>query len=33
MDHITGMGRRARHGVLIFTKGTLSTVRVDDFRY
>jgi arylsulfatase A-like enzyme len=33
MDLITGKGPSARHEVLYFTEGTLSAVRIDDFKY
>jgi len=32
-DLITGKGPSARHEVLYFTEGTLSAVRIDDFKY
>ncbi|WP_354096101.1 sulfatase-like hydrolase/transferase [Bradyrhizobium sp. RT10b] len=33
MDLITGKGPSARHSVFYFTEGTLSAVRIDDFKY
>jgi len=33
MDLITGKGRSNRHEIFYFTEGTLSAVRVDDFKY
>ena len=33
MDLITGKGPSARHEVYYFTEGTLSAVRIDDFKY
>jgi len=33
MDLITGKGPSARHEVFYFTEGTLSAVRIDDFKY
>ena len=33
MDLITGKGPSARHEILYFTEGTLSAVRIDDFKY
>ncbi len=33
MDLITGKGKSARHEVFYFTEGTLSAVRIDDFKY
>jgi arylsulfatase A-like enzyme len=33
MDLITGKGRSARHEIFYFTEGTLSAVRVNDFKY
>ena len=33
MDLITGKGPSARHEILYFTEGTLSAVRVDDYKY
>jgi hypothetical protein len=33
MDLITGKGPSARHEVLYFTEGTLSALRIDDFKY
>jgi arylsulfatase A-like enzyme len=33
MDSITGKGPSARHEIFYFTEGTLSAVRIDDFKY
>jgi len=33
MDLITGKGSSARHEIFYFTEGTLSAVRIDDFKY
>jgi arylsulfatase A-like enzyme len=33
MDLITGKGPSARHEIFYFTEGTLSAVRIDDFKY
>ncbi len=33
MDLITGKGPSTRHAVFYFTEGTLSAVRIDDFKY
>jgi arylsulfatase len=33
MDLITGKGPSARHEILYFTEGTLSAVRIDDYKY
>jgi arylsulfatase A-like enzyme len=33
MDLITGKGPSTRHEILYFTEGTLSAVRIDDFKY
>jgi arylsulfatase len=33
MDLITGKGPSARHSIFYFTEGTLSAVRLDDFKY
>src|SRR5262249_47176545 len=33
LDFITGKGPSARHEVYYFTEGTLSAVRVDDFKF
>src|SRR5262245_4113803 len=33
MDLITGKGPSARHEIYYFTEGTLSAVRIDDFKY
>jgi hypothetical protein len=33
MDLITGKGPSNRHEVFYFTEGTLSAVRIDDFKY
>jgi len=33
MDLITGKGPSARHQIFYFTEGTLSAVRIDDFKY
>lgn len=33
MDLITGKGPSVRHAVFYFTEGTLSAVRIDDFKY
>jgi arylsulfatase len=33
MDLITGKGPSARHEIFYFTEGTLSAVRLDDFKY
>ena len=33
MDLITGKGPYARHSIFYFTEGTLSAVRIDDFKY
>jgi len=33
MELITGKGRSARHEIFYFTEGTLSAVRIDDFKY
>ncbi|HTP24937.1 MAG TPA: arylsulfatase [Anaeromyxobacteraceae bacterium] len=33
MDLITGKGRSNRHEIFYFTEGTLSAVRIDDFKY
>ena len=30
---ITGKGPSARHEILYFTEGTLSAVRIDDYKY
>jgi arylsulfatase A-like enzyme len=33
MDLVTGKGASARHEIFYFTEGTLSAVRIDDFKY
>jgi hypothetical protein len=33
MDLITGQGPSARHEIFYFTQGTISAVRIDDFKY
>src|SRR5438034_10757870 len=33
MDLITGKGPSARHEIFYFTEGTLSAIRVDDYKY
>src|SRR5260370_12960290 len=33
MDMITGKGPSARHEIFYFTEGTLSAVRINDFKY
>jgi arylsulfatase len=33
MDLVTGKGPSARHEIFYFTEGTLSAVRIDDFKY
>jgi arylsulfatase A-like enzyme len=33
MDLITGKGPSARHEIMYFTEGTLSAVRIDDYKY
>jgi arylsulfatase A-like enzyme len=33
LDFVTGKGSSARHEIFYFTEGTLSAVRIDDFKY
>jgi arylsulfatase A-like enzyme len=33
LDAITGKGKSARHEIFYFTEGTLSAVRIDDYKY